>query len=95
MNVIIIQSLFAIFFLLIKKAVVCFYLENKDKWDVIKDNYYWFEYVYFFSAAIATPKHNWNEGIITLGSVILIKIAFDKMIFIDKWMCKKFQKNKS
>lgn len=91
-NVIIIQSIFAVIYLLIKKAVVCFYKENHENWDAIKDSYYWFEFTYFFTAAVLTPKHTLNEGVITLMSVIAIKVVFDRLTFIDKWMCEMFKK---
>jgi len=91
-SVIFIQSLLAVIFLLIKRALLCFYKDNPESFDQIKNSYYWFEYVYFFTATIVTPKHTWNEGILTLFSVILIKVIIDRIKGIDVFFCRVFKK---
>jgi len=90
--VIIIQSIFAIIYLLMKRAVVSFYKFEQSKWDEIKASYYWLEYAFIFTATIVTPKHTYNEGIITLIAVLVIKFYFDKMTFIDEWLDRKFHR---
>ena len=90
--VIIIQSVFAILYLLLKRAVLSFYKNHQAQWQEIQPSYYWVEYTYFFTATVVTPKHSYNEGIITLVVVLLIKLIMDKILWIDEWFDKLFNK---
>lgn len=93
-NVIFIQSIFAILYLLMKKAVLSFYKYDSESWERMKCPYYWLEYVFIFTATILTPKHTANEGIITLASVIMIKVFMDNLTVIDKMFDSFFHKHK-
>ena len=95
LNVIIVQSFFAIIWILLKKVVYCLWGEDYKAFNYIKEYYYWTEYILLFTATVLTPKHTTDEGILTLIVVIIIKFILDRLTFIDN-ACKKYiRSNKS
>lgn len=93
-NVILIQSLFALIYLIVKRGLLVFYKYEKAAFDKIKNEYYWLEYLFIFTATIVTPQHTYNEGLITLFSVIVIKIIIDNVKEIDHIFERMFHKDK-
>lgn len=91
-NVIIVQSCFAVAWLLTKKVVYKIWGNDKEAFEHIKEWYYWFEYILLFTATVLTPKHTLNEGIATIFVVVAIKIIMDRFHVFDKAINKYFDK---
>lgn len=84
-NIILIEGIFAVIYLFMKKAAIYIWDHDKDRFIFIRYWYHWFEYIYVFIAAVLAPKHSVNDGIVTLTVAILIKIIFDKTKIFDRY----------
>lgn len=84
-SIILIEGIFAVIYLFMKKAAICIWERDKERFIFMRYWYHWFEFIYVFIAAVLAPKHTINEGIVTLTVVIIIKIIFDKTKIFDRY----------
>lgn len=88
-NIIFIESLFAVLYLVMKKFAVYLWDHDKGRFIYIRMWYYWYEYIYVFIAAVLAPKHSVNESIVTITTVIIIKLIFDKTKMMENYLDKR------
>lgn len=90
-NIILIEGLIAVLYLLMKKCAIAIWDTDKNKFLFIRHWYHWFEYMFVFVASVLTPMHSVNESIITICVVVIIKIIFDRTKFLDAVLHERFR----
>jgi len=87
------EIIFAIVYLLCKKAAFAAWDTERQMFRFVKQWYYWFEFILFMMASVLTPDHTIDEGIIAMCVVIFVKLIMDSMTFIDDWLCSFLRKD--
>lgn len=82
-NIILIELLFALVYLIMKRFAMRIWDKDKYQFLYIRFWYHWFEYIYIFIAAVLAPKHTIQQGMLTLGAVVILKIIVDKTKVLD------------
>lgn len=89
-----ILPVFCIIYLLVKRGVYLLYYSDWRHFSFIKDYYYWFEYSIILTAAVITPDHTYNEGIVAVCCCFILKIIIDHIKTIDPFVLRIFKNNR-
>ena len=89
-SIIFIESIFAVIYLVVRKFAIYLWDHDKGRLLYIRVWFHYYEYIFFFVAAVLAPKHTVNESMMTIVVVVIIKIIFDKTRLVERYLEKRF-----